>query len=75
MPEIKRKPKESFESFMRRFSKAVQESGRMLQIKKIRFTTREKSRIERRKDTLKRETIRRKKDYLRKIGKLKEETR
>lgn len=75
MPEIKRKPRESFESFMRRFSKAVQESGRLLQVKKIRFVSKEKSRPERRKDTLKRETIRRKKEYLRKIGKLKEETK
>lgn len=75
MPEIKRKPKESFEGFMRRFTKAVQDSGRLLQAKKIRFTSKEKSRPERRKDALKRESIRLKKEYLKKIGKLKEETK
>ncbi len=75
MPEIKRKPRESFESFMRRFTKAVQESGRLIQAKKIRFQGKEKSRPERRKDALKRVAIRRQKEYLKKIGKLKEETK
>jgi ribosomal protein S21 len=75
VPEIKRKPRESFESFMRRFTKAVQESGRLIQAKKIRFQGKEKSRPERRKDALKRVAIRRQKEYLKKIGKLKEETK
>ena len=71
--EVKRKRGETFESMMRRFSRRVQQSGKLLQAKKIRFHNAEKSRNLKRSSALRREVIRKKRDYLKKIGKLKEE--
>ncbi len=72
MPEAKRKPKESFESLLRRFSKQVQQSGRILQVKKGRFYKRPKSPNSKRSTALRRKMIEEKKDFLKKIGKLKD---
>ncbi len=71
--EVKRKRGETFESMMRRFSRRVQQSGKLLQAKKIRFHTAEKSRNLQRASALRREEIKKKREYLKKIGKLKEE--
>lgn len=71
--EVKRKRGETFESLMRRFSRRIQQSGRLLQAKKIRFHARDKSRNLRRASALRREELRKKREYLKKIGKLKEE--
>lgn len=71
--EVKRKRGETFESMMRRFSRRVQQSGKLLQAKKIRFHTSEKSRNLQRASALRREEIKKKRDYLKKIGKLKDE--
>lgn len=71
--EVKRKRGETFESMMRRFSRRVQQSGKLLQAKKIRFHSPEKSRNLQRASALRREVLRKKRDYLKKIGKLKEE--
>jgi ribosomal protein S21 len=71
--EVKRKRGETFESMMRRFSRRVQQSGKLLQAKKIRFHTPEKSRNLQRASALRREEIKKKRDYLKKIGKLKDE--
>lgn len=70
--EVKRKKGETFESLMRRFSRRVQQSGKLLQAKKIRFHTSEKSRNLRRISALRREEIKKKMEYLKKVGKLKE---
>lgn len=70
--EVKRKKGETFESLMRRFSRRVQQSGKLLQAKKIRFHVRTKSRNLRRVSALRREELRRKREYLKKIGKLEE---
>ncbi len=71
--EIKRKKGESFESFMRRVKRRWQQSGKLLQAKKIQFYIPEKSKNLRHKQTV--EYIQKvsKTKYLRKIGRLPEE--
>jgi ribosomal protein S21 len=71
--EVKRKRGETFESMMRRFSRRVQQSGKLLQAKKIRFHTSDKSRNLQRASALRRQELGKKREYLKKIGKLKEE--
>ncbi|OGF20783.1 hypothetical protein A2316_04240 [Candidatus Falkowbacteria bacterium RIFOXYB2_FULL_38_15] len=71
--EVKRKKGETFESMMRRFSRRVQQSGKLLQAKKIRFYEPEKSRNLQRVSALRREDIKKKREYLKKVGKLKDE--
>ena len=73
MAEIKRKKGETFESFLRRFNKKIQQSGKLIQSRKIRFYERPKSRTKQRTDALRRIRITAKREYLKKIGKLKEE--
>ena len=72
MPEIKRKPKESFESALRRFNKQVQQSGKLLTVRKIRFHTRNKNKRAQKESAMRRMKIETKKEYLRKVGKLKD---
>lgn len=71
----KRRKNESFEAFMRRVKKRWQQSGKMLQVKKIRFYEPTKSRNSRRTSALHRLKVKTKMDYLKKIGRLPEETR
>lgn len=73
MAEIKRKKGETFESFVRRFNRKLQQSGKLIQSRKIRFYERPKSRTKTRMDALRRKDITQKREYLKKIGKLKEE--
>ena len=73
MAEVKRKKGESFESFMRRFSKKVQQSGRLLQVRKIRFRSKKKNKTAVRAAAARRGEITAKREYLKKIGKLVEE--
>lgn len=72
MPETKRKQKESFESLLRRFNRRVQQSGRILQVKKIRYHSRSKSKRATKESALRRLRIEEKKEYLKKVGKLKD---
>ena len=72
--EVKRKRGETFESMMRRFSRRVQQSGKLIQAKKIRFHTSDKSRNLQRASALRRQELGKKREYLKKIGKLEEET-
>jgi ribosomal protein S21 len=74
MVETKRKDNESFESLMRRFSRQVLQSGRLLQAKKVRFRRRDKSVKLLRASAQHRTEIRAQREYLRKIGKLIEPT-
>jgi len=71
--EVKRKKGETFESFLRRFHKKLQQSGRLIQSRKIRFHERSKSKTKVREDALRRKDISEKREYLKKIGKLKDE--
>lgn len=73
MAELKRKKGETFESLLRRFSKKIQESGIILQVKKIRFYQKPETRNKRRVGTLTRKKLNAEKEYLQKIGKLPED--
>jgi ribosomal protein S21 len=71
--EVKRKKGESFESLLRRFSRRVQDSGRLLQARKIRFHSQEPSKNSSKATALRREELREKRDYLIKSGQATEE--
>lgn len=73
MAEVKRKKSETFESLLRRFHKKLQQSGRLIQSRKIRFHERDKNKNAQRKEALRRKQIKEKREYLKKIGKLKDE--
>lgn len=75
MSEIKRRKNESFESYMRRVKKRWQQSGKILQVKKIRYHEREKSRNMRRKSALHSLKVAGKMEYLKKIGRLPEDSK
>lgn len=75
MSEVKRKKGETFESFVRRFNKRLQQSGKLIQARKIKYFERGKSRNLRRASALRRIKISAQREYLQKIGKLKEENR
>lgn len=73
MPEVKRRKNESFEAFLRRVKKRWQQSGKMLQVKKIQFYERPKNKNMRKKSALHRIAVAEKMEYLKKIGRLPEE--
>lgn len=73
MTELKRKKGETFESFLRRFNKKVQQSGKLIQSRKIRFHEKPKSRTKLKETALRRNRISAQREYLRKIGKLNDE--
>lgn len=73
MSEVKRKKGESFESLLRRFSRKVQESGRVFQARKIRFHTGEKSKTAVREAALRRTYLKAKREFLIKSGQATEE--
>ena len=73
MSEVKRKKGESFESFMRRVKRQWQQSGKLLQVRKIQYYEPHKSRNVRRKHAVKRARTVAVENYLRKVGKLPEE--
>jgi ribosomal protein S21 len=68
--EVKRKPSETFESLLRRFTKKTIQSGKLLQAKKIRFYQKDKSNLAKKEGALMKEEFRKKRDYMRRIGKL-----
>jgi len=71
--EFKRKKGESFEGFLRRFNKRLQQSGKLYLARQIKYLRPKKSREEQKKSALVGKKYREKKEYLRKIGKLEEE--
>lgn len=73
MAEVKRKKGETFESLIRRFSKKLQQSGRLLQSRKIRYYAKKKNKTAIRLAAARRSEINAKREYLKKIGKLIEE--
>lgn len=68
--EVKKKTRETTESLIRRFSKRVQQSGVLIRAKKSRFREHDKNKRETKEDALRRQKVKGKKEYLRKIGKL-----
>lgn len=75
MSEVKRRRGENFEGFFRRFQRRIQQSGRVLQAKKVRFHGRSPSTAKKRASALHRIDKKKKLEYLAKIGKLPEDTR
>lgn len=72
MSEIKRKKNESFEAYMRRVKKRWQQSGKILQVKKIRFFDRKQNKTARKRSAIHRIETTAKMEYLEKIGRLPE---
>ncbi|MBI5370041.1 30S ribosomal protein S21 [Candidatus Uhrbacteria bacterium] len=75
MVEVKRKKTESFESLLRRFSRRLQQSGNALEARKIRFFAVDPNKNKQRASALRRNQIRLKREYLERIGQLKDEPR
>lgn len=73
--EFKRKKGESFENFLRRFNKRLISSGRLFAVRKRKFLNPKKNKAQQKEYALVSKKLREKKEYLRKIGKLKEEPR
>ena len=73
MVDVKRKKGETFDALLRRFQRRHQQSGRGLQIKKVRFHVSSPSRNKTRAGALRREEKRQEYEYLYKTGQLKEE--
>jgi ribosomal protein S21 len=71
--EVKRKKGESFEALLRRFSKRMQESGRMIQAKKIRFHVSPKSKNAEREAAVRRIYLGARREFLIKSGQKTEE--
>ena len=70
MLEVKRKDNESFEALMRRFSKKLLQSCRIIQAKKVKYHKKPLNKRALKLKALRREEIKDKREYLRKIGKL-----
>lgn len=70
MSEVKRKKGESFEAFMRRTKKRWQQSGKLLQARKVQFYLPEKSKNLQKKKKVEYLQKVSKLNYLRKIGRL-----
>jgi ribosomal protein S21 len=73
MLEVKRKKGESFESMLRRFGRRVQDSGRILQARKIRYHSGATSKNATKAAAIRREELKEKREYLIKTGKATEE--
>ena len=73
--EFKRKKGESFENFLRRFNKRLIQSGKLYEVRQRKFLTQKKNKQQQKEYALVSKKLRKKKEYLRKIGKLKEEPR
>lgn len=73
MAEVKRKKGENFDSLMRRFRRRVQQSGRLLQAKKVRFRSKALNKTKKKKSALHRIEASEERAYLEKIGKLPKE--
>ena len=67
---MRKKDGESVESLLRRFTKRLQQSGKLLRVKKGQFYQTPKNKREQKEDALRRKELRETKEYLRKIGKL-----
>lgn len=71
--EVKRKKGESFEALFRRFSRRLQQSGKVLEVRGSRFFERTPNKNKTRDSALRRLEMGAKREYLLKTGKVKEE--
>jgi len=72
---VKRRKGESFEGFLRRFTRRLQQSGNMLTARKIRFRQVVPNQNANRASALRRKKVEEKREYLIKIGRLVEDKR
>ncbi|MFH1413212.1 MAG: hypothetical protein ABIG10_04315 [bacterium] len=75
MVQFKRKKGESFESFLRRFNKRLQQSKKLIQARHGRYRQPEPNERQIKNSALVGLKLKKKSEYLRKIGKLEETTR
>jgi ribosomal protein S21 len=68
--EVKKKKGESPESLLRRFTKQVQQSGLVLQVKKTQYLEHKKSKEKIKKTAQRKSKLNKKREYLKKIGKI-----
>mgnify|MGYP000846011288 CR=1 FL=1 len=73
MIEVKRKDRETSESLIRRFGRRVQQSGVLVQARRSRFRTEEKSKREKREGAMYKMKVKKVVDRLKKMGKFDEE--
>jgi hypothetical protein len=74
MIEVKKKDRETSESLIRRFSRRIQQSGVLVQARKTRFRTEEKSKREIREGAMYKVKVKKVVDRLKKMGKFDEGT-
>jgi ribosomal protein S21 len=73
--EFKRKKGESFEAFLRRFNRTLIQSRKLHEVRQRKFHQNKKNKFQQKEYALTSMKMRDKKQYLRKIGKLKDEPR
>ncbi len=73
MVEFKRKEGESFENFLRRFNKYLQRSKKLQEARQRMFHYPRRTKREQKEYALVSKKLRERREYLKKIGKLKEE--
>lgn len=73
--EAKRKKGESFEAMFRRWSRRVQQSGKVLNVRANRYFNKDASKNKLQESALRRMKMGEKRDYLLRTGKLKEDDR
>ena len=73
MVEFKRKKGESFESFLRRFNRSLLQSRKLNQVRQRQYFSPKINKSKQKKHALVGMKLRAQKEYLKKIGKLKEE--
>ena len=73
MIEVKKKDRETAENLIRRFSHRVQQSGVLVQARRVRFRLEEKSKSEIRQGAMYKEKVRKVVGKLKKMGKFDEE--
>lgn len=73
MVEFKRKKGETFEAFLRRFNKRLQQSGNLMQARKNRYHRKDQNERQKKTSALIGLDLRHKKEYLRKTSKFKDD--
>ncbi|HLD25812.1 MAG TPA: 30S ribosomal protein S21 [Candidatus Andersenbacteria bacterium] len=72
MVEVRKRDNESTDSLLRRFSRKVQQSGVLLQARKVRFFERKKGRRKLREEAMRRSALQAERERLIKLGELDE---
>jgi ribosomal protein S21 len=70
--EVKKQNRETSQALIRRFTRSIQQSGILLQARKIMFREKEKSEQMKKRAALRREKLKKEYEKLKKIGKIRE---